>query len=152
MAKELTEFFQSKKQRSDEESAAIDWGKRREEWLSAINDLYALIEAWVTEPVQRGIVTLQRSPKQIEEAHIGSYSVDDLLLSVGDEKVTFSPKGRNVFGAEGRVDVRGEAGESMFVVQPGRRWSVVVSRYPTLRTESLDADSFSETMQAVMRQ
>lgn len=152
MAKELMEFFQSKKQLSDEESKGIDWGRRREEWLSAINNLYGSIEGWLKELVQKGVVTLQRRPKQIDEAHLGAYSVDDLVLTVGDEKVTFSPKGRNVVGAQGRVDVRGEAGESMFVVQPGPRWSVVVSRYPTLRTETLDAESFSETVQAVMRQ
>jgi hypothetical protein len=152
MAKELTEFFQSKKQRSDQESAAIDWGKRREEWLSAIDNLYASIEGWLSEPVKKALVTLQRRQRPIEEAHLGAYSVDDLVLTVGDENVIFSPKGTNVVGAQGRVDVRGEAGESMFVVQPGPRWSVVVSRSPTLRTEALDADSFNETMQAVMRQ
>jgi hypothetical protein len=152
MAKELADFFQSKKQRSDEESAATDWGKRREEWLSAIDNLYASIEGWLSESVQKGIVTLQRRQRQIEEAHLGAYWVDDLVLKVGDEKVTFSPKGTIIVGAQGRVDVRGEAGESMFVAQLGPRWSVVVSRYPTLRTEALDADSFNETMQAVMRQ
>lgn len=152
MAKELMEFFQSKKQRADAESAAIDWQKRRDEWLQAIDKLYVSIQDWLLEPVQKGVISLQRRPKQIEEAHLGNYSVDDLVLTVGDEKVIFSPKGRNVVGAEGRVDVIGEAGESMFVVQRGPRWSVVVSRHPTLKTESLDAESFSQTMQAVMRQ
>jgi len=152
MAKDLVEFFQMKKQRSDEESAAIDWGKRREEWISAIETLYASIESWLREPVEKGIVKLYRRARQIEEAHLGLYSVDDLEFTVGDEKVLFAPKARNIVGAHGRVDVRGEAGEAMLVVQPGPRWSVVASRYPTLRTEALDENSFNQTLQAVMRQ
>src|ERR1039458_2111707 len=64
--------------------------------------------------------------------------MDDLVLSVGDEKVTFSPKGRNVVGSQGRIDVFGESGQAMLVVQPGPRWSVVTSRSPRLKIEPLD--------------
>ena len=152
MAKELTDFFQAKKRRADQESAKIDWDLRRADWLTAVDVLYNSIKKWLREPLKKRVISLETKPKQITEPHLGSYQVDELILKVGDEKLIFSPKGRNVMAAEGRVDVRGEAGESMFVLQGGSRWSIVVSRYPELRTEPLNEDSFNETVQAVMRQ
>ncbi len=58
----------------------------------------------LAEPIAKGTVVLQRSPKQLTENFIGTYSVDDLILTTGDERVRFSPRGRNVAGATGRVD------------------------------------------------
>ena len=152
MTQNLTEFFRDKKQRSDAEAANIDWDRLREEWLAAITFLYGQIANWLTEPIRLGSVRLVTQSREVTEDHLGTYAVDDLLLIVGDERVTFAPKGRNVIGAEGRVDVSGDSGKAMFVVHHGPRWSVVTSRAPQLKLEPLDEASFAETIQAVMRQ
>jgi len=136
----------------EEKSAGIDWDQRRNDWLAAINTLYGMIEQWLNDPVQKGFATIERAQKQITEAHLGTYDVDHLILKVGDESVYFSPKARNIVGGQGRVDIRGESGEAMLIVQPGSRWSLVASKYPQLRLLELDANTFGEMLRAIMRQ
>ena len=89
--------------------------------------------------------------KTVQEQHIGSYEIPEMTLAVGDEQVLFSPKGVNVIGAAGRVDVRGDRGEAMLVRQPDDRWSLVLSRTPKLQLVPLDDESFLEMLRSVMR-
>src|SRR5437773_2316049 len=103
MTQSINDFFRAKKERSDKESAGIDWNRRKAEWLAAIDLLYQRIEEYVAEPKKQGAVTLVRRPKEITENHLGTYDVHELILTVGDEEVVFSPKGRTVIGAQGRV-------------------------------------------------
>ena len=151
MTQTLTDFFTEKKQRSDSENVGIDWPARKREWLHAIDALYVTLERLMADPIRKGVVTLAREPREITEDHLGTYAVEDLIATVGDERVTFAPRARNVVGASGRVDVRGERGEAMLVVQPGPRWMVVESKYPTLLTVALDADSLADLLAGVMR-
>jgi hypothetical protein len=74
-----------------------------------------------------------------------------LVLVVGDEQVRFSPRGRNIVGANGRVDVVGERGEAMLVLQPDARWVFVESRQPELRVAPFDEATFTEVLRLVMR-
>jgi len=152
MTQNLTEFFREKKQRSDAENAGIDWSKRKSEWLHAVDSLYALIELILKEPLSQGNAKSCRRKKEITEEHLGRYEADELVLTVGDENVLFSPKGRNVIGAIGRVDVQGEAGEATLVLQSGPRWSLVQSKYPQLKLVELNEVSLGETLRGVMRQ
>jgi hypothetical protein len=151
MSTSLTEFFREKKQRAEVETAGVDWSNRLSEWLAAVNALYQQIDNWLAEPLSQGSVQRARQRKQLTEDHFGTYEIDDLVLKVGDESVVFSPRGRNVAGAIGRIDVRGESGESMLVLQPGR-WSVVKSKYPTLKLVTLDEAALGEVLRGVMRQ
>lgn len=151
MTQSLSEFFRDKKQRSDSEVAGIDWARRKSEWLEAVRELYRIVDELVAEARAQGLVSLSRRPKEITENHLGAYSVDELVLTVGDEEVIFSPRGRNIAGTQGRVDVRGESGEATLVVQPGPRWSIVASRYPQLRLTNLDGETFAEMLQGITR-
>lgn len=151
MTKSLTDFFREKLQRSVEESRGVDWNARKREWLDNIAGLYASIEAALAEPLRQGTALVSRQARQITEDHLGTYDVEDLILTVGDERVIFAPRARNVIGAGGRLDVRGERGEAMLVVQPGPRWSIVESKYPQLRTVALDDAALTELLQSVMR-
>lgn len=101
--------------------------------------------------MRQGSVVINRDPRQVTEPHLGTYATADLVLTVVDERVRFTPVGRRVIGGEGRVDVRGEIGESMFVVQPGPEWVIVTSGYPNLRSEPLDEFTFGELLEAIMR-
>lgn len=151
MTQSLTDFFRDKQQRSVEETRGIDWEGRRREWLDNLGHLYALVETVLAEPIVQGTAQISRRPRQITEDHLGTYDVEELILTVGDERVTFAPAARNVIGAAGRVDVRGERGEAMLVVQPGPRWSIVESKYPQLRTIPLDEATLADLLQGVMR-
>ena len=150
MNQALTDLFQ-KKQRQLPTGAGIDWDARRNEYLAAVQDLYARIESMLAEPIGQKSVALHRRPKQLTENYIGTYSVDDLILLIGEEQVRFSPRGRNIVGATGRVDVIGERGEATLIVEPDAQWGFVQTRQPTLRVVPLDESTLAEVLQLVMR-
>ena len=152
MSQALIEFLRDKKERADHESAGIDWASVRTDWITAVGELYRFIVADFLRGAEgQGILSLSSRPKQITEPHLGTYTVDELTLTVGDERVVFSPKGRHVVGAQGRVDVRGEEGEAALVVQNGGGWNVVLARLPQLLLVPLDDEAFGELLRAVMR-
>lgn len=150
MNQSLADLFQ-RKQKQTGAAGGIDWDERRDKYRGAVEDLYRQIEAMLAEPIRQRTVTLQRRKKDLSENYIGTYSVDDLILLIGDEQVRFSPRGRNVVGASGRVDVLGERGEAILIVQPDSRWGFVQSRQPALRVVPLDDSSLAEVLQLVMR-
>jgi len=102
-------------------------------------------------PIKAGDLTVSRSSKTVVEEYIGQYEVDELILQVGNERAVFSPKGVNIVGASGRVDLIGERGERTLVVQPGNRWGIVVSRSPTVKVIPFDESSLLESLKDVMR-
>ncbi len=117
-----------------------------------MNDLYHEIETVLNEAIQDKTVSVQRPPKDLTENYIGTYSVDDLILIVGDEQVRFSPRGRNIAGAAGRVDVVGERGEATLILEPNPpRWLLIQSRQPTLRTALFDASTLADVLKLVTR-
>lgn len=151
MNQELTDLIQKKTDGSQAGSAGIDWDLRRDTYLDSVRQLYDLVEAFLAEPIKKGVIRPQRRAKQLAESYIGTYSVDDLILLIGNEQVRFSPAGRNVAGAAGRVDVIGEGGEATLLAQPGPRWSFVQTRQPTLHAIPFDEHALAEVLGQVMR-
>jgi hypothetical protein len=116
-----------------------------------VNDLYGRIENILAEPIAKRAVRLERRKKNLTEAYIGTYAVDDLILQIGGEQVRFSPAGRNVCGSSGRVDVVGDRDTAVLVVQIDGRWSFVATRQPTLRAVDFDESALAQILQRVMR-
>ena len=145
----LTEFFREKKSKS---GADIDWQSRKQAWIQAINDLYGKIAGeYLAGPVGEQLVRVSRRAKALVEEYIGAYQVDELVVQVGDEQVVFSPKGRNIVGASGRIDLIGDMGEKTIVLQPEGRWGIVATRSPTLKVVPLDERSLLAALEEVMR-
>ncbi|QEH38375.1 hypothetical protein OJF2_69760 [Aquisphaera giovannonii] len=139
-----------RKQKQSEGGPKIDWDERRDTYLKAVHDLYSRIEEVLAEPIEDHTVHRRRSSKDLTEDFIGTYAVDDLILWFGDEQVRFSPRGRNILGAEGRVDVIGERGVAHLIFD-GATWRVIQSRQPTLRTAPLDEGVIADMFNSVMR-
>ncbi|MFZ1934434.1 MAG: hypothetical protein WCB27_23630 [Thermoguttaceae bacterium] len=149
MDQKLTELFQEKQKRSGTD-AGIDWDSRRDEYLSAVRSLYEQIEGMLAEPIRQKTVVTQRRAKQLTENYIGTYSAEDLILAIGDEQVRFSPRGRNIVGAAGRVDVLGERNEATLVLQPAG-WGFVQTRQPRLEVAPFDESALADVLRLVMR-
>ncbi len=150
MNAKLTELL-NKKQKQAGAGESIDWDDRRNVYIAAVKGLYQQIEAELTDAIKQGIVTLRKRPKDLTENYIGTYSVDDLILVIGDEQVRLAPRGRNIVGAAGRVDVVGERGEATLILQPGATWEFVQTRQPTLQTVPFDGSTLAAVLQFVMR-
>ncbi len=150
MAKEdLKEFFRKKKLRS---RGNVNWAAKKRAWLKSVDQLYETVEKeYLAGPIREGIVSVSRSPKTIVEDMIGKYEIPELVIKVGTEEAVFSPKGRNVVGASGRIDLKGDMGEKTLVLQPGNRWGIVATRTPTLRVVPLDEKSLLDALKDIMR-
>ncbi len=150
-SKHITEFFLEKKAKAT--SSNVDWSAKRDQWIQAVENLYDTVaNDYLGSDDIAGIVTVDRTrTKSVQEQSIGSYSIHEMILAVGDEEVLFSPKGVNVLGAKGRVDVRGDRGEATLVRQLDDQWSLVLSRTPKLQLVPLSDESFLAMLRSVMR-
>lgn len=149
---DLQEFFRAKQARTAS-AGTIDWQAKKDHWLEAVEKLYdTIVKCYLAKPVADGTVKVSYEERTIAEEHIGQYGIRDLVLQVGDEKVVFSPRGANVVGAAGRIDLCGDLGEVTLVLQPGDRWGVVAMRTPILKVLPLDEKSLLTSLQSVMRQ
>jgi aconitase B len=150
MDSKLAELVQEK-QKQATAAANVDWDERRNKYVAAVNALYDDIEAMLADAISKKAVVAQRRAKQLSESYIGTYTVDDLILLIGDEQVRFSPRGRNIVAAEGRIDVVGERGEAVLVLQGDSQWGFVQSRQPKITVLPLDEAVLAEMLREVMR-
>jgi hypothetical protein len=144
---QLREFFREKKKKV--KPVDVNWAAKRDAWKKAVEDLYQTITDYLREAGAEVELTLEY--KVVTENNIGEYHIQELILRVGDERVVFSPKGVNIVGAKGRIDVHGDRGDATIVWQDDGRWSIVASRTPVLRLVPLTADSLAEMLRSIMR-
>src|SRR6266496_4328103 len=144
----LHEFFRQKGVRSSL-GDAIDWEERKKEFIESVEELYRKVEEYLADSIRDNLVKVSFSTKQINEDYIGKYDIREMILDVGDERAILSPKGRNIVGGIGRVDLLGPIGEKTLVAQPGR-WAIVATRTPSLKIVPLDPASLLAALQEVM--
>lgn len=146
----LNDFFRAKHAHAGSEN--IDWELRKNDWIAAVDDLYrVIVDQYLAPSIAAGSLQVDYRPKTIAEDFMGTYSIRELVLRVGSEIAVFSPKGRNIVGSSGRVDLHGEMGDATLVLQPGGRWSLIAQRVPTVRLVPLDESSLLSVLKDVMR-
>jgi hypothetical protein len=144
----LQDFFHKKLEKAS--SASVDWARKRDMWIAAVKRLFKTIQGdYLREAPGEVIIDLR--DKVISERLVGEYRIPELILQVRDEQVVFSPKGINVAGVSGRIDVVGDRGDAMLVWQGDDHWSIVVSRVPSIRLVSLDSESLAAILAGIMR-
>jgi hypothetical protein len=144
----LHAFLRSKATSRAELEEQIDWQARKQEWLTALNDLYGLVKSWLQPLENDGTVRYPPAHITIREDHIGTYKVDVLTILIGKQRIAFHPKGTLIIGADGRVDVRGQRAVRTLILSDGE-W-VVVERTPQLRTFPFNEDSFQDLLREIM--
>jgi hypothetical protein len=144
---ELKDFLLSRQQRGP----AINGGKLRQQWIDAVERLYQTVTGeLLAESIAQRLVKVSRVEKKVTEENLGTYRVPELILNISGETVRFSPKGRNIIGAKGRVDLIGELDAMTLVLEPDGHWNVVLSRVPR-HAEVLDGKTLAEALRRVMR-
>ncbi|HVA45937.1 MAG TPA: hypothetical protein VNH11_06075 [Pirellulales bacterium] len=150
MDQKLADLVQ-KKQKQLSAGDGVDWDDRRDKYVAAVNALYEQMQGMLAEAIGQNSVSLQRREKQLSESYIGTYAIEDLILRIGDEQVRFSPRGRNIAGAEGRIDVVGERGEAILILRDDSGWGFVQSRQPKVTVVPFDESTLAEVLRLVMR-
>ena len=147
MASQLVEFLEGRK----EKSHGIDWEQKKLEWLNAVALLYDQIEFLLGGTIDKGIVKAEKVEIEVNEDFIGTYSINELRLTVGDDRVTFKPVGINVIGALGRVDMRGDRDKISLLWTGGAGdWQFVLQRVPGLVMIPLEEESLLAALKRVM--
>jgi hypothetical protein len=146
---DLLHFFHNKREK--EAVNPIDREKRKKEWLLAIERLYQFVKGSMRDLILDRTVSVKTHPKTMTEDGLGTYKAMELVLTVGGEAVVFSPKGRNIVGTSGRVDLRGDMGEVTLVLGADGKWGIIKQRVPKIKTVPLDSDSLLATLKDIMR-
>jgi len=79
----------------------IDWVTKKQDWVRVVKTLCGTIERWA----ERQGWTVSSEEKTVEEQGLGRYTVPALLIHTPTTTVRIDPVGRNIIGAEGRVDI-----------------------------------------------
>ena len=99
-----------KRQTARENAAAgktVDWKNRRANWLSDLSGLYSSMEKYLRPYTESGAIRIERSRTQLTEEYLGTYEVDKLTFTIGQDKVVAKPIGTLLIGSRGRVDLSG---------------------------------------------
>ncbi len=152
---DLQDFLREKSKQQP--SKPIDWNAKKVSWEKALNKLYLQLEAFLGNLISEKVLVISRRPVTVQEDYLGSYQVDQLVLSVGSEQVVFAPKGATIVGASGRVDVLGQAFTRTLLWVNGdgsnpSDWSFIVSRSPKLKLVMLSQDSLLDVLKDTMAQ
>jgi hypothetical protein len=78
----LDDFFREK--RAHVGPGAINWEQKKTDWIVEIEHLYEEIKRLLHSPITNGSVSVDFRPKTITEDFIGTHSVRELVLRVGD--------------------------------------------------------------------
>lgn len=107
MAEQQFSEFVKRKAGEAQAEKAVDWAKRRADWLQELEGLYGRMECHLKPYTQAGEIQVERTPIQLTEDYLGTYDADKLTFKIGHEKIVAKPIGALVIGASGRVDLAG---------------------------------------------
>jgi hypothetical protein len=151
----LKDFFRVKKAESESKGKNIDWESRKQIWLTSIDKLYNDINCWLAPSIEESLIELKYEKTVLSEDYVNAYSVNNILIQVGFERVFLKPKGMIIMGALGRVDMIGEHGTVWLLLlnEPTEldfKWYLAVR---TVRQKywPLTEDSFADALKQVMQ-
>jgi len=114
---DLSKFLDDKEQKA--KATDVAWGKRKSEWLTAVDNLYQMIEAWLKPLKDQGKVQTKHEKITLREEGIGAYEIKNMKLNFSGEIITFEPLGANILGARGRIDIKGNK-KSFYILLTGK--------------------------------
>ena len=118
MATSFEDFVNRQHEMANETERSIDWAKELEEWKDHLAQFNIQVLDFLHTYVDQNKVRVEFVTKRIHEQHIGRYEVRAIEVTIGNTKVIFDPIGTNLFGAKGRVDMKGPSGIVRFVLVP----------------------------------
>lgn len=103
-----------------EEAAAdaLNVAKELDEWLNALDKLYADVRGYLSPFEEQGKVAIEEEKVELHEEATGPYRAPKLSIRMGAHAVALLPIGTFLIGAKGRVDMKGPRGTVRFVLVP----------------------------------
>ncbi|MEI8140972.1 MAG: hypothetical protein WCI03_14040 [bacterium] len=144
----LTDFIRAKAESQASSKKPIDWDARKNKWITQIDALYGTIRGWLKPLEQEQVLSFLETEISLEEEYIGKYTVKALTLLVGNQRVSFYPKGTLIIGADGRIDIKGQKGVRTILVNKGN-WTLY-EKTPKIRFIPFNQHSFQTVLKEVM--
>lgn len=85
--------------------AEADWNRQRDIWTDRVDMLYRDIRNWLKSYIDKNYMSLHFYEITLSEEPIGKYDISVLEIDLGEASAVFRPVGRNIIGADGRVDI-----------------------------------------------
>lgn len=107
-------------------SVQIDWDTKKQQWLAALNRLYAKLQGFLQPYIDSNQLKLQFHTVEIDEELIGTYQAKAATLTIGTNRIELLPIGTNLIAAKGRVDMNGPLGTVKLVLVPAEASGPVI--------------------------
>lgn len=119
-------------------------------WQEQLGQLLRLIESWLAQPIQEGLVRLEWSQVQVSDVKYGDYTTHAMKLTFpGTNVVTLTPLGMSGVGSRGLVEMACEWDKTLIVMDRRGIWRI--REFPTsgerLEVLELTQDSFTRVLQ-----
>lgn len=98
------------RQKAPVEPAPIDWEAEKNEWLQYLDILYKDVEIFLYEYVKENRISITYENMNLNEENIGQYTVREMRLAFGNNRLRLTPIGTLLIGTKGRVDMVGPRG------------------------------------------
>jgi len=111
--KEFDDFL---KKEEGNKKVQVDWEEEKQKWISHLDKLFSDIKSWLKEYVDLDKIKLEFNSIDIHEEALGTYSVKELTIKIGDKAAKLTPIGTILIGTRGRADLTGRSGSVRFIL------------------------------------
>jgi hypothetical protein len=126
-----------------------NWDIRKAIWLKSIDDFYSNINLWFDEYKNEGLLKIEDKEINLDEQFIGRYTTKLLEIYLGNDIITFTPRGTLVFGGYGRIDLKGPKGDALLIEQEWNKWKFA-KRTPALKYIDVNEESLKKVIQEII--
>jgi hypothetical protein len=110
------EFDDFLKKEEQKKKPPIDWEAEKKKWFEHLNKLFSDVKIWLNEYVDAKKIKIEFNNIDIHEEAIGTYTVKELRIFIGDKIAKLTPIGTILIGTKGRADLSGNAGTVKFIL------------------------------------
>lgn len=110
------EFDTFLKNEESKKEPAVDREAERIWWIKQLGVLFSEIKGWLKEYIETKKINLEIQEIEIFEAALGTYTVQEITIKIGNKVVKLTPIGTILIGTKGRVDMVGKTGTVRFIL------------------------------------
>jgi hypothetical protein len=137
------------KKTQEVEKNKVDWEARKSTWLVSIENFYLSINNWLDDFKNADLLKIKEKEIDLNEEYIGNYKTKRLEIYLGNDIITFTPRGTLIIGSYGRIDMRGPKGEALIVEPNWNDWKFA-KRTPRMKYVDVTEQSIKEVIQDII--
>jgi hypothetical protein len=137
------------KKTQEVEKNKVDWEARKTTWLKSVEDFYLNINSWLADFKNAELLKIKEKEIDLNEEYIGNYKTKRLEIYLGNDIITFTPRGTLIIGSYGRIDMRGPKGEALIVEPNWDEWKFA-KRTPKMKYVDVNEQSIKEAIQEII--